>query len=188
MLLVALFLASTALAEPLSCELVRDLVDAGVSDEDVVALARSEGVVASELHCVESTIPLTPAPAVFTPYDSPYMLRENPYEGESCASVFVPSPMTAALASATFGFGAGHYYAGSRDSAVLLSIVTAGAIIIPLIMVNHPNVSADVAARTPRRAYVFNVALRLTDTMTAAMVAQAERDQVLRSCPGILTR
>ncbi len=96
--------------------------------------------------------------------------------------------MTAALASATFGFGAGHYYARSRSSAILLSIVTVGAVAIPLTIVYHPDVSADVAFRTARRAVVLNTALRLTDTMTAAMVAQSERDQVLRSCPGILTR
>lgn len=182
-------LIAAAHAAPLSCETVRDMVDAGVPMDDVAALVETEGVLVSDLSCVGSIVPLAPKVVTFDPYDRPYMLRENPYtDQEACDTMRIPSPMTAALASWTFGFGAGHYYAGSVDSGILLTAITLGTVAFPYLVATHPDVSDQAKYNAVLRGIVSHVVVRAVDAGTAGVVAHYEREELMLQCPGPVTR
>lgn len=182
-------LISAAQAAPLSCEAVRDMVDAGVSMDDVFSLVDEKGIIETDLSCVGTIIPLNPKEDVFDPYDHPYMLRENPYTDQgACDTMRIPSPMTAVLTSWTFGFGTGHYYAGSEDSGILLTAITLGTVAIPYLIATHPDVSDDVKYNAVLRGIVAHVVVRVVDAGTAGVIAHYERETLMLQCPGPVTR
>lgn len=182
-------LIAAAQAAPLSCEAVRDMVDAGVPMDDVFSMVDEKGIMVTELSCVGTIIPLNPKEDVFDPYDHPYMLRENPYTDQvACNTMRIPSPMTAALASWTFGFGAGHYYAGSEDSGILLTAITLGTVAIPYLVATHPDVSDEAKYNAVLRGLLSHVVVRVVDAGTAGVVAHYEREALLPLCPGPVTR
>lgn len=181
-------LLSLVQAEPMSCESVKDMVDAGVPQDDILSLVETEGVLMSDLSCVGGLVPLAPRDVTFQPYDNPYMLRENPYLDNSCDRMLIPSPMTAVMASWIFGFGTGHYYAGSEESGLLLTAITVGTVAIPYLIATHPDVSDEVKYNAILRGLISHAVVRVIDAGTAGVIAHEERDSLMTKCYGPVTR
>lgn len=181
-------LLALAQAEPMSCESVKDMVDAGVSQDDILSLVETEGVLMSDLSCVGGIIPLAPRDVTFQPYDNPYMLRENPYTTSMCDGMLVPSPMTAAMSSWVFGFGAGHYYAGSKGTGSMFTVLTLSTILLPILRTSNPNVEGEEDYNTILLGLASHIVIRAVDAGTAGAVAHQVREGQMRECPGPMTR